>query len=142
MNQAHALREELQRVVQRHRRVVAGTSVAVCLLFLAIAGAGVIAWARWTDHAVPGVALALLILLPLVVLPLVLSAMKRRSVDTAGIARRIEQRFPELDVRLLAAIEQNPSAETRQLGYLQETVVGEAVAHARTRSWDCIVPAS
>jgi hypothetical protein len=56
-----------------------------------------------------------------------------------AIARRIETAFPDLGSCLLAALEQQPSLETGRFGYLQESVIDQALVHADHHPWRDIV---
>lgn len=56
-----------------------------------------------------------------------------------AIARRIEAAFPDLGSCLLAALEQQPSLETGRFGYLQESVIGQALVHADRHVWRDVV---
>ena len=54
-----------------------------------------------------------------------------RPVDLLPVARKLEERFPELDGRLLTAIEVEGEDESGEhLSYLEERVVFEAVDHS------------
>jgi len=64
----------------------------------------------------------------------------RSSGDHRRVARRIETRFPELDSRLLAAVEQEPQWEWGRWGYLQQRVLDEAVRHGHRTPWSAAVP--
>jgi hypothetical protein len=66
---------------------------------------------------------------------------KTRGLSATEVARRIETYYPELDARLLTAVEQAPSFATGRLNLLQQHVVTEALAHADTRPWDATLPA-
>jgi hypothetical protein len=55
------------------------------------------------------------------------------------VARKIENAFPELESRLLTALEQRRDAETGEFGYLQLQVIQEAYAHCRAHAWPAIV---
>ena len=101
--------------------------MAACWLLLAVAGVGVWAWARGASMAIPGAALLALVGLPAILYPL-LSAALRKTRDPLWVARRIEARHPDLDARLLAALEQRRDDGQASLGFLQETVVLEALA--------------
>ena len=59
-----------------------------------------------------------------------------RQTSRTEIARRIEQAFPELNSRLLAALEQTPEVSTGRLNVLQRQVIAEAVNHAQTHEWN------
>src|SRR5689334_4095916 len=116
------LRRELEQVSLRYRRLLLRTASAACLLALAAAGGAVLARLRGAGYVVPAALLLLLVAVPLVVVPLLLAAL-RAIRDPAWMARRIECRFPDLDARLLAALEQHPDESQQSLGFLQETVV-------------------
>jgi hypothetical protein len=61
-------------------------------------------------------------------------------LSATEVARRIETYYPELDARLLTAVEQAPSFTTGRLNLLQQHVVIEALAHADTHPWDDTLP--
>ena len=58
----------------------------------------------------------------------------------ADVARHIEHAFPDLNSRLLAAIEQYPDVETGRMNILQRQVIAEAVHHSRMNDWADAVP--
>src|SRR4051794_5542960 len=64
------LRQELEKVSHRFRRLLLWSALALSWLVLALAGLAVLAWARGASHAVPGIALLLLLVLPIVALPM------------------------------------------------------------------------
>src|SRR5688572_18534000 len=134
------LRQELERVSGRHRKMLLWAGLAVCWLALALLGAAALAWARGAGYAVPGVFLLALLVLPIVLAPVFVAAL-RAARDPMRVARRIEKRFPDLDARLLAAVEQKPREGAKELGFLQQAVVGEALAHAKRNRWEQVVPA-
>src|SRR5436190_930874 len=136
-----ALKRELDKVAERYRRLLWRTTLAATWLVLAVAGLAALAAARGAGYAVPGVVLVLLVVSALIVVPVLLSAL-RAVRDPLWVARRIEKRFPDLDARLLAALEQHPLAPDGRLGFLQQTVVAEAIEHARRYDWQTrLVPA-
>lgn len=67
---------------------------------------------------------------------------RSRSLPRPEVARRIEQAFPDLDSRLLAAIEQQPDSKTGELNVLQRQVIAETVHHSRMNDWADSVPGS
>lgn len=64
----------------------------------------------------------------------------RRAIPPRTIARRVEQAFPDLDGRLLTALDQHPDVTTGELGYFQKQVIYQTLAHSRQRDWRGIVP--
>lgn len=70
----------------------------------------------------------------------VLAAAARRF-DLRAVAGRVEQTFPELQTKLLAAYEQELRAPPGQRGFLEEEVIQQARIHALThRCWAETVP--
>ena len=62
----------------------------------------------------------------------------RSGRDPRWVARRIEEKHPDLDTGLLAALEID-SADG-QLGFLQSAVIRHALAHGQAHHWDDTVP--
>ncbi|MHC4369327.1 MAG: hypothetical protein ACYSW8_17090, partial [Planctomycetota bacterium] len=60
---------------------------------------------------------------------------RRMQPDYKAAARNIERQHPEARALLLAAIEQEPESPDGQLGYLQESVIGEALKHSAGHDW-------
>lgn len=67
-------------------------------------------------------------------------ALGSRPSPPVEAARRIERTFPELDARLLTALEQSPDVLTGRLNVLQQRVVWEATCHGRAFPWVTAVP--
>src|SRR5882672_535367 len=61
--------------------------------------------------------------------------------DWHGLAQQIETRYPELDGRLLTAVQQRAEAGA-ELNYLQERLLQEALLHSQKRDWIQMVPGS
>ena len=59
--------------------------------------------------------------------------------DDEATARRIENHFPELDQRLMAALNERPTRPSQRLGYLQESVVQQALTHHLHSPWRQVV---
>ncbi|MCI0357514.1 MAG: hypothetical protein L0211_03390, partial [Planctomycetaceae bacterium] len=55
------------------------------------------------------------------------------------VARRVEAAFPELRTCLLAAVEQRPELPGGRFGYLQASVIRQALHHAQRHHWPEIV---
>lgn len=136
MNDQH-LRDALNQVGLRYRRLVMRRTWAVVCLGLALFGLALLGWVRgMVAGAVPvmvgmGVAAVFIGLAPVVFTWLA------RLRDPVWIGRRIEQQFPELDARLLAALEQKP--DSGGLGFLQQMVIDEAVRHSQRNGWEQII---
>src|SRR5690348_3138979 len=108
------LHQELDKVGARYRRLRLYSALAVAWGVLALAGAVVLFSMRSLGYSVPGAALLALGAIALLCVP-VLMAWSRRSLDPLAIARKVEQKHPDLDARLLSALEQKPDESTGQL---------------------------
>lgn len=60
---------------------------------------------------------------------------RTQVLPQTDVSRQIEQAFPDLNARLLAALEQVPDRETGRLNILQQQVVSEVMHHARMNDW-------
>src|SRR5260221_1811648 len=133
------LKQELESVGRRDRQLAVRCALAVVWISLALVVCAVIARGRGAGSGV------MLLLLPLVAVLIVALpraiARVRASRDPLWLGRRIENRFPNLNARLLTALEQRPKSPDGELGFLQQSVIGEALEHARGNSWTEIVPA-
>lgn len=58
--------------------------------------------------------------------------------DWRAVAARVETRFPELDGRLLTAVQQHP--KNGESTYLQERLLAEVLAHGRYNDWAEALP--
>ena len=65
-----------------------------------------------------------------------------RDVNEVEAAREIERCYPELNARLLAAVSQRRDFASSRLGYLQATVIGQALAHGNRTGWSLVAPRS
>jgi hypothetical protein len=134
--------QALEQVGSRYRRVRLFGGLAVCWLMLGLV-CGVIAvvqetsgavWAAGTWHLSVLVAAASL-------LGILCAGVALRSArDRRWVARRIEKRHRDLRAELLAAVDEVEATPEGRLGFLQETVVREALAHRRTHDWNETVP--
>ncbi|MDZ4687426.1 MAG: DUF4175 family protein [Planctomycetaceae bacterium] len=115
-------------------RCLVGLAVAWGALWLLAAGAMAL------QPAAAGTTVAWALLLAGVAAVAVFVWTKARHRSPTEIARRLESLYPELDARLLTAVEQVPNLTTGRLGLLQQHVVKEALSHADTQPWDAAVP--
>ena len=128
------LRQQLSNVAQRigrlwmwRRLTWSWAAFAVIVAIWALAGRPVVPGFVWVFSAI---------------LVATLVWIRSRSLGTSKVevARNIEQAFPDLNSRLLAALEQCPEVETGRLNVLQRQVISEAVHHARMNDWTEAVP--
>ncbi len=129
-----SLRKWLRPVVNRRKKLLLLRRLAIYWLIAALAGIALIT-ANWLwGWYYPTAIWALCISIALVSI----IAWYRSSYiepDYKTIARTIEKQNPDLKAALLTAIEQEPEEPLGQLGYLQERVIGETLAHAKNHDW-------
>ena len=131
--------EELTEVAARYRRQRQHRILAVIWLLAAIVGLGLFVAnvvSGWhSEWSVPllagGAALASFI---------VVALSSRCFSNRLWVARKVEEQYPELDAKLLAALEQKPELPEGRFGFLQHAVLTEVLQHARKSSWRQIVP--
>ncbi|MCH7988616.1 MAG: hypothetical protein IID46_05615 [Planctomycetes bacterium] len=64
-----------------------------------------------------------------------------RNISSKAVAHAIERKYPDLNERLLTAVEQQTDPEN-ELSYLREQLVSEVLVHHRRNNWLMTVPAS
>jgi hypothetical protein len=132
------LQDQLAAVFRRQRRLQLAVRLALCWGVLALIGLGV--FLSGTQSASHSLAWIIgLATLGLVAGGIVFARQRRRQPDWHSLARRIEQRYPELNGLLLTAAQQQPAADG-QLQYLQERIVRDALNHGRLNSWTETIP--
>src|SRR4029453_15290192 len=130
---------ELDRVASRFRLLRFWLALAAA--WLVAAGAGLAIWASRASFAPPATVAVLLVCLVAGALAsgsIALAATSARSYE--WVARRIESAFPELRTCLLAAVEQKPDLPDGRFGYLQSSVIHQALYHADRNAWTQVVP--
>ena len=125
----------LEPIVRRHRmqRTLVVAAVGLLVLF-------VIAVALHMSGNGSRFSALLIIIAKVLVWIIAWRSAARWSCDYREIARRIEAQHPELHSLLLTAVEQQPDAETGRLNFLQQRIVAEASAKARSQNWLSAVP--
>ena len=69
-------------------------------------------------------------------------AVKLRYRDLTRIASRVESQFPALNQRLITAASLRPNTSNGKFGYLQRSVISEAIRHDFSSGWHALVPSS
>ncbi|MFG0332082.1 MAG: hypothetical protein ACF8TS_01860, partial [Maioricimonas sp. JB049] len=130
------LTRELLPVLRRIRKVRWLKSLALGWLTLAALG-GLLLWLP------PGLpAGVIFVALGAAIAIAVIAIAWPRSSDRRTAARLIEQHYPDLDSRLLTAVEQQPDLQSGRYHFLQREVVSDVLVHARRRQWGDSVPRS
>jgi len=137
---APLLKTELEPVARRYRRLLLWRGLALGWTLAALAGIGVLGLRELTGWPLP-FAFPILLAAAVVATFEVWWRVRLAEPDRRWIARQIEAQHPELHALLLTAVEQ---AETSgaQLGYLQQRVIRDAVAHAHEHEWARTIGAS
>ncbi|MCP4812062.1 MAG: hypothetical protein GY888_06100, partial [Planctomycetaceae bacterium] len=55
------------------------------------------------------------------------------------LAQQVENQFPELEARLMTAVQQEPSLPEGHYGFLKQKVIRETLAHGRKQPWNNIL---
>ncbi len=135
------LLQQLHKVGGRYRQLWRSIGLLICWSILAIIGIASFIIARAQNQTVSSWLILALIVLAVLAIPVV-SLFLIRSKSPIWVAHLLEKRFPDLNSRLLAAMEQKPDPKSQELGYLQQIVVGEAIEHGRIKRWESVVSSS
>lgn len=129
-----ALRKRIQPIVERRRSLYLAIRLGIYWLAAAVYGFALIGANRLWGWAPPA---AVVVLCVAAVLATIVTFLRTRRMrpDYKAAARNIEQQHPEARALVLAAIEQEPEGPNGQLGYLQESVIGEALKHGAKHDW-------
>ncbi len=134
----YRLRRELEAVAIRIRRLRCLSALALAWLVTALAG--MLLWATGLPPA--GNAQWAVVVLCSMALALGLAAFWLARAWAPGhgaIARRVEAAFPDLRSCLLAALEQRPELTDGRYGFLQYSVICQALEHAESHPWPLVV---
>lgn len=129
---------QLDRLAARERWLRLFQFLSLVWLVAAVAGGALWAWRLQTATAMTGPAM-LLVLGVVALTALIVWQVITRPRNYTGLASQVEQSFPELHTSLLAAIEQKPDPAVGEFGYLQTSVMNEALQHAYRHRWPDII---
>jgi hypothetical protein len=133
------LRKRLDPIVSRRRRLCLMRTLSACWFTCGLAALAL--WgARWLWGWTSPIAFAALYVATVTATILALVRSRRIRADYRAIARAIEQQHPDAQAMLLAAVEQEPQGPDGQFGYLQESVIGQALRHAINHDWLRAIP--
>ncbi len=136
------LREALERVARRFRLARLRSALALCWLAWSLVGLGLAFVISKHDSIfdMPGLWLLAAFAALAATTGASCALLALRSVrDPRWVARRIEARHPELGTGLLVAVEEDAAASGRP-GFLQATVIRQALEHGRANAWEEAVP--
>ncbi len=130
---------EVERVADRYHRlrfwrVLAVGWIISAVIVLVLSAVGVV------TSRDPSVFLPVLASVATVLVVLCAWAVHASKPGPEWVARQIETEFPDLGSCLLAAIEQQPALADGRFGFLQESVIRQALVHAACHPWTQVVP--
>ncbi|UCF15319.1 MAG: hypothetical protein JSW59_18085 [Phycisphaerales bacterium] len=134
-----ALRRRIQPIVKRRMSLYLAKRLAIYWLAAAVLGLALIGANRLWGWAPPA-AVLLLCVGAVAATVVTFYRTRRMQPDYKAAARNIERQHPEARALVLAAIEQEPEGPDGRLGYLQESVIGEALRHGAKHDWLRSVP--
>jgi len=134
-----ALRDYLRPLIRRRLRLSLAWRLSVC--WLALAGVGLIGLGLSWSLAWP----APVLFWTLVVLGVCLTGWQvhrasKEMPDFQVMAKSIEEKHPDAQALIQAAVEQSPRALGEPLNYLQKQVIRDALTHASYHDWMKSVP--
>jgi len=134
-----ALRKRIQPIVRRRMSLYLAKRLAIYWLAAAVLGLALIGANRLWGWSPPA---AVIVLCAAAVAATIVTFFRARRMqpDYKAAARNIEQQHPEARALVLAALEQEPQGPDGQFGYLQESVIGEALKHGSKHDWLRSVP--
>src|SRR5688572_10195 len=130
----YRLRYKLDQVAARYQRLRWWRSLAIAWLVAALIGlaAWALALSVGGNFRVP---VAVTFLVAAVASAISLWWIAAATPPLEWVARQVESAFPELRTCLLAAVEQRPDLPDGRYGYLQSSVIREALTHADRNPW-------
>ncbi|MGA2864343.1 MAG: hypothetical protein ABSF95_07630 [Verrucomicrobiota bacterium] len=132
------LKARLEPLARRRRQLRLWWRVAACWAGAGLVGLGLVALQRasgWTS----ALACPVLALLSAGAVSWVLLRQRREEPDWRALARQVECQHPDLDGRLLTAIQQAPKGGGA-LGFMQERLAREVLAQSCRGDWAATVP--
>ncbi len=130
------LRQALEEVARRFRRVRLWSGLTLCWLAWAILGLLLsLLWPRLGQAGIPGEWLLAAYGAMAAATGLACTVLALRSVrDGYWVAKRIEAKHPELETGLLAAVEQAATLAGDRPGFLQSAVIRQALDHRHSHT--------
>lgn len=139
MNHHRRLRNQVDEVAERYRRLFGWLACAVVWLASAAVGA-VLLRIDWLLSEVSFWLAPSLLVASALATGIACWLATRTTWDPRWIARRIEAKHRDLDSLLVTAVEQEPQTPDGAVGFLQDRVLRAALAHNRDNLWQNDVP--
>ena len=133
------LKNKLQAVARRFQWLGLWRKLAVCWAVGALVGVALIWFQRMTGWTSPLVLPSLAAVFATIATAVIIRHYERRP-DYRWVARKVEDKNPDLDGILMTAVQQNIETD-QEPGYLQYRVLQEATARSQEQDWRRVVPA-
>ncbi len=134
----HRLARRVQEVADRLATLRRNRRMSHIWLGAALVAGLLLAWQLLTHTSLFPAGLVASGVVLVVSLGIVLGSRAKSAPEEAALL--IEQRFPDLDSRLLTAVEQRPDGEIGGYRFLQHEVISDALLHAHRHDWREAVP--
>jgi predicted nuclease with TOPRIM domain len=132
------LKVKLERVVRRYHRLALWRKLAACWAVAALVGAGLVWLERMTGWSSPFILPGLAALAGAAATALAIRHFEQKP-DLRWVARKIEDKYPELKGVLLTAVQQHLESGAEP-NFLQYRVLQEATARSQEHDWREVVP--
>jgi len=132
------LRARLEQVVARQRRLQLAYKLAGCWAGGALVGLVLLIVERESGWA-SSLALPMVAVIGVVGAVVVLFRQANVKPDYQALATQIQRRYPDLEARLITAIQQQPASGT-ELSFLQDRVIRETLLHSHQHDWAEAIP--
>ncbi len=132
------LKVRLQRVVRRYQWLAFWRKLTACWAAAALISV-IVAWVQHAMGQVSPLTLPLMLAIAAGAATAILMLHFLKTPDLRWIARKIENKHPELNGVLLTAVQQQLDPSKEQ-GYLQYRVLQEATARSQEQDWRDVVP--
>lgn len=128
------VQKEISRIAADYRRYIILKALSKCWLGFTVAGLIVLVLHWFFGVSIPH-ALPVLAGAAVLTAGIIIARRGRLKVALREIARRVERDDPQLNSLLLAALEQEPDAQTGTLSFLQLRVIRQALEANRKAPW-------
>src|SRR5258706_7534663 len=136
---AVSLKALLERISARQRRLSLWLKLGACWTAAAFLGLAIFFLEQGSGW-VSSLSMPIIAASGLLAALVVLARHRKAASDWRELAGQIEARHPELEGRLLTAVQQ-PFDESR-LNYLQQRLIEETLAHGQQADWAGLIPRS
>ncbi|HIA20601.1 MAG TPA: hypothetical protein EYN70_14500, partial [Planctomycetaceae bacterium] len=134
------LAQQLQQVAQRYTSFRFWSAMTIVWAMLALAAAILLTFRSEISWSGSSVVMGFLLTAIALTLAAILFALRNQR-NYLRLAQLVEGKYPDLEARLMTAIQQQPVLPHGEFGFLQQQVIREALAHGRKQPWTQILSA-